>query len=192
MKRFMMSAVLAVFTLACGGGAGGGAKMDIKVGGKDTSLVVKTDGTYRSVKTFTDINGKITTATSFDVYLANYEMDPTSPVTMRKPLTAADQVRVALHLVGEEGTDRQTDLKPGIYKADAGSKFMKVDSLIVSTFADGKEVNTSFDAQSSQSKITGQVEVKSITADSISGTIDVTDGDKNVKGSFTAKIAPKK
>ncbi|MBK9767513.1 MAG: hypothetical protein IPP63_11110, partial [Chloracidobacterium sp.] len=59
-------------------------------------------------------------------------------------------------------------------------------------FADGKETNTNFDTSFSASKITGQVEIKSVTADTVSGTIDVTEGDKSVKGSFTAKIAVKK
>lgn len=194
MKQFIMSAVLVAFGFACGGGGitGSGSKVDIKLGGKDTDLAVKASGTYKTVKTFTDISGNITKATAFDIYVANYDMDPTSPMTMRKPLTAADQVRLAFQLVGEEGTDHNSELKPGTYKADPTGKYMKLDSLTVSTFADGKEINTRFETMSSTSKITGQVDVKSITADSISGTIDVTDGDKTLKGSFTAKIAAKK
>ena len=190
MKRIFMILVIVNIALACGGGAGG-ASIAIKAGGKDMNLATKTSGTYKTVKTFTDINQNITKATAFDVYLANYEMDATSPMTMRKPLTTPDQVRLSMQLVGAEGTDHNSEFKPGVYKTDPAGKYMKLDSLGITTFADGKEVNTRFDTMSS-SKISGQVEVKTVTADSISGTIDVTDGDKTIKGDFVAKIAAKK
>lgn len=190
MKRILMIFVVASLAYACGGA--GGSTIAIKSGGKDVSLAAKTSGTYKTVKTFTDINQNITKATAFDIYLASYEMDSTSPSTMRKPLTAADQVRLSMQLVGAEGTDQNSEFKPGVYKADPTGKFMKLDSLGIATFADGKELNTRFETSTSTSKIAGQVEVKSVTAEAISGTIDVTDGDKTVKGDFTAKIAAKK
>lgn len=193
MIRTMIIGVLLASFAACGGGAGvSSSKMEIKAGGKDIKLETKSSGTARNVKTFTDTAGKITTATSMYVFMANFDLDTTNMGTMRKPLTAADQVRLTLQLIGQEGTDQNSEFKPGIYKADPKEKFMKVDSVIVSTFADGKETNASFDTMFSGSKITGQVEVKSVTADSIGGTIDVTDGDKSVKGTFSAKIAAKK
>jgi hypothetical protein len=181
--------IAGLFFAACGGGAG---KIDIKIGGKDTSLAVKSSGSDKSVKTFTDKENKVTTATSFYAIAANYDMETTNVATMKKPLTAPEQARVMVQLIGEEGTDQKSDLKPGTYKADPAGKFMKVDSLSVITFADGKEVNTSFDMTFSGSKVTGEVRVKSVTADAISGEIDITEGDKSVKGTFTAKIAAKK
>jgi|CXWL01.1.fsa_nt_gi hypothetical protein len=190
MKRILMIFVIASIACACGGA--GGSAIAIKTGGKDVSLASKSSGTYKTVKTFTDIDQNITKATAFDIYLANYEMDSTSPMTMRKPLTSADQVRLSMQLIGAEGTDQNSEFKPGVYKADPAGKYMKLDSLGFTTFVDGKEVNTRFETMSSTSKITGQVEVKSVTADAISGTIDVTEGDKTIKGDFTAKIAAKK
>lgn len=193
MKNLMIIFSLSLLFAACGGGSlGSSAKMDIKIAGKDTVLHVKSSGTSKNVKTFTDTAGKITTATSMYAAMANFDLDLTNMGTMRKPLTAADQVRVTIQLIGQEGTDQNSEFKPGVYKADPKEKFMKVDSVIVSTFADGKELNTSFDTMFSGSKITGQVDVKSVTADLISGTIDVTDGDKSIKGDFSAKIAAKK
>ena len=106
MKQLLTIIVFAMILTACGAGTGGSAKIDIKVGGKDVSLETKTSGTYKNVKTFTDINGKATTATTFQVGLANYEMDPATPLTMSKPLTSPDQVRLMIQLVGEEGTER--------------------------------------------------------------------------------------
>jgi len=194
MKKLLIIALGLLFAACGGGGIGGGsAKMDIKAGGKDTVLAIKSSGTDKSVKTFTDKEGKITTATSFYAITANYDMDTTNAASMKKPLSAPDQARVMLQLIGEEGTDLKSEFKPGTYKADPAGKFMKLDSLVVTTFADGKEAATSFDTNFSGSKITGQVIVKSVTADAISGDIDVTEGDKSVKGTFTAKIAaPKK
>lgn len=189
MKKLLIIAASFLLMAACGGGS---AKMDIKIGGKDTSLAVKSSGSDKGVKTFTDKEGKITTATYFYAVMANYDMDTKSVATMKKPLTAADQARVMLQLVGEEGTDQKSEFKAGTYKADPTGKFMKLDSLTVLTFADGKEVSTNFDTSFSTSKITGEVRVKSVTAEEISGEIDVTDGDKSVKGTFTAKIPPAK
>ena len=183
--------MLVALCFACGAG-GGSSKVEIKAGGKNISLEVKSSGTSNSVKTFTDSAGKITTATAMSVFIANFDVDTTNAGTMRKPLTSADQVRLSVQLIGQEGTDQNSEFKPGIYKADPKEKFMKVDSLIVTTSADGKDVNTNFDTMFSGSKITGQVEVKSVTADAINGTIDITDGDKSVKGAFSARVAAKK
>jgi hypothetical protein len=191
MKKLLIIAA-SILLAACGGAGGGSAKMDIKIGGKDTSLAVKSSGSDKGVKTFTDKDGKMTTATSFYAIMANYEMDTKNVATMKKPLTAADQARVMLQLIGEEGTDQKSEFKAGTYKADPTGKFMKVDSLTVFTFVDGKEVSTSFDTSFSTSKITGEVRVRSVTAEEISGEIDITDGDKSVKGTFTAKIPPPK
>ena len=189
MRKLLLIAAGLLF-LACGSGS---AKMDIKVGGKDTSLTVKSSGSDKSVKTFTDKENKVTTATAFYAVMANYDMDTTNAASMKKPLTAPEQARVMLQLIGEEGTDQKAEFKPGTYKADPAGKFMKVDLLSVTTFADGKEVKTDFDMTFSGSKVTGEVRVKSVTADAISGEIDITEGDKSVKGTFTAKIpAPKK
>ena len=192
MKR-LIALTIGCMAFGCGGGAtsGGSSTMDINIGGKASTLAIKSSGSNKTVKTFTDASGKMTTATSFHATMANYDLDTTNGSTMRKPLTAPEQVRLSLQLVGAEGTDQNGELKPGVYKADAKEKFMKVDSLMVSTFADGKETNTNFETQFSASKITGQVEVTSVTADAISGKIDVTDGDKSVKGNFTANIAKK-
>ena len=192
MKRLVVIAVFTLASMCCtGAGTAGSAPLVIKAGGKDTSLTVRSSGSDKSVKTFTDKENKITTATSFHAVMANYDLDTKTVGAMKKPVTAPDQVRLQLQLIGEEGTDQKSELKPGIYKADPKEKFMKVDYLAVATFSDGKETNTSFDMTFSGSKVTGMVEVTSVTADAITGTIDITDGDRSVKGPFVAKIIQK-
>jgi len=140
MRKILFAVSLAAFVTACGGA--GGSSLAIKTGGNDVSLTTRSGGTYKNVKTFTDIDQSITKATAFDIYLANYDMDVGNPVAMRKPLTSPDQVRVSMQLIGEQGTDQNSEFKPGIYKADPAEKLMKLDSLSVATFADGKEVTT--------------------------------------------------
>ncbi len=192
MKKFAVIAIFALATMGCtGAGTAGSAPLAIKAGGQDTSLIVKSSGSDKSVKTFTDKENKVTTATSFHAVIANYDLDTKNVRSMKTPLTAPEQVRLQLQLIGEEGTDQKGELKPGVYKADPKEKFMKVDYLAVATFADGKETNTSFDMTFSGSKVTGKVEVTTVTADEISGTIDITDGDKSVKGPFVARIVQK-
>ncbi len=62
---------------------------------------------------------------------------------------------------------------------------------MITTFADGKEKTDNFDTMSSMSKADGEVKITAVTADSVSGEINVTEGDKTIKGTFTAKL-PKK
>lgn len=191
MKRILLFICAALIFAACGGGIGG-SKLDIKAGGKDSALNIKSSGSGTATKTFTDKDGKMSTASTTSIYLASYDLDTTNVGTMRKPLTAADQMRVGMSLVGEEGTNDKSPLKVGTYKAGPTEKFSKVDWLSVSTFADGKEAKTDFDTNFSTSKITGGVKITSVSGDAINGEIDVTDGDKSIKGSFTAKMPGKK
>jgi predicted small secreted protein len=181
MKK-ILAFVLAAFVFAA---CGGGSKLDIKEGGKDSTLNIKSSGGYTSFKRFTDKEGKVTKATLTHIYLANYDLD----YDMQKPLTAADQIRVGMALVGEE--DKAT-FKTGTYRTSTFQNYNKLDWLSVSAFADGKETKTDFDMNFPQSKISGEVRITSVTDDSISGEIDVTDGDKSIKGSFTAKLPGKK
>lgn len=67
-------------------------------------------------------------------------------------------------------------------KAD---KINSVRSIIIVTFADGKETKTAFDTRGLTPKAGGDVK---ITADSIGGEVNLTEGDKSIKGTFTAKL----
>lgn len=192
MYKFLILLLLSSFAAACAAsGTASTAPLDIKSGGKAAKLEIKASGTDKSVKTFTDKTGKVSTATSLDAIVANHELDAKNFGSMRKPVTAADQVKLAFQIIGADGTDQNAEMKPGIYKADPKELYMKVNFLSVSSFADGKAETTNFDTNFSTSTITGQIEVTSITADAITGTIDVTEGDKSVKGPFTAKITKK-
>jgi hypothetical protein len=139
-------------------------------------------------KTFTDINQKITTAATYNVYAANYDLDAGNfAMTLQKPLTSDDQVLVEFSLVGEEGTNEKAPLKAGAYSAKA-DKYMKVESAGIVTRKGGADNKNWLD----RSTLTGQVKLSVVTEDSISGDIDVTAGESSIKGSFTAKILKRK
>jgi hypothetical protein len=187
MKKLWLMILVTVLVSACAAAGGGSSKLDIKIAGKDSTLNVKSGGVYYG-NVISTAPGKPNVQTfAHDIYLANYELDTTSGVTMRKPLTAADQMRVELQLTGEDGTKTDSPFKVATYTARA-DKFNRVRSVIIVTFADGKETKTVFDTMGLTPKTDGEVKLTAVTADSISGEVNLTDGDKSIKGNFTAKL----
>jgi hypothetical protein len=108
-------------------------------------------------------------------------------MTLDKPLTSDDQIRVMFSLIGEQGTDGKAPLKAGAYSARA-DKFMRVETVGIVSRKSGVDNKVWLD----RNALTGQVKVTSASADEISGDVDVTSGDTSIKGSFTAKILKRK
>ena len=149
---------------------------------------VKSAYTYAVTKTFTDINGKMTTAASYRTYVANYDLDAANfSMTLDKPVTSDDQVRVVFSLVGDEGTNDKSPPKTGTYSAKS-DKFMKVEDVTLISRKGAGENKASLD----RNTLNGTVKVTSASADTIAGDIDLTAGDATVKGSFTAKVLKRK
>lgn len=192
MKNLLIILCVSFLLTACGAaGIGTSApKLNVKTGGKDATLEVKTGGVYYGNVISTSPGKPSIQTFSHSIYLANYEMDTTNAATMKKPLTAPEQIRVQIGLQGEEGTKDDSPFKVGTYNLKA-ERFNKVSTVVITTFADGKEKSDSFDTMSSMSKAEGEVKITAVTADSVSGEINVTEGDKSIKGTFTAKL-PKK
>jgi hypothetical protein len=194
-KKLLICAIafLGAFILSCSsvGGESSSAKLNIRVGGKDAVLNVKSGGVYYG-NVISTAPGKPNVQTFCHyIVVANYEMDTTNLATMKKPLTSADQMRVMFSLTGEDGTNTDSPFKVGIYDA-AGDKINEVRSLSVITQEDGKDKEEDFDTMSGSSKTAGTVKITSVTKDSVSGEIDVTEGDRSVKGTFTARLPQKK
>ena len=187
MKKLWLMIIATLLVSACGAAGGGSPKLDVKVGGKASTLNLKSGGVYYGNVISTSPGNPNVQTFAHDIYLANYEMDTTSPVTMRKPLTAPDQMRVELQLTGEDGTNPDSPFKIATYSAKA-DKINRVRSIIVVTFADGKETKTNFDTMGLTPKADGDVKITAITADSISGEVNLSEGDKSIKGTFTAKL----
>jgi hypothetical protein len=177
---------------ACGGAAGTASspKLDIKLGGKDSTLVQKS-GAVSYGNVISTAPGKPDMQTfAHTIVLANYEMDTTNLGTMRKPMTAPGQVRLLMELTGEDGTNEKSPFKVGTYDTKA-DKFNKLRTLFVTVPLNGKDDDTMFDTSFSGSKIEGTAKITAVTDDSISGEINVTEGANSIKGNFTAKL-PKK
>jgi hypothetical protein len=168
---------------------GGASSLHLKsavTGEKDVS--VKSSYAFAVTKSFTDINGKITTASAYNIYVANYDLDAGNfAMTMDKPLTSDDQMRAVFSLIGEEGSNDKTALMAGTYSAKA-DKFMKAESAGIVARKGGADVKSWLD----RSMLTGDVKVTSATADEISGEVNLTSGDMAIKGSFTAKVLKRK
>ncbi len=185
----LLSFSVVALTLAVSCSTGGSSGLHIKstaTGEKD--LATKGGYAFAVTKSFTDISGKISFASAYNVYVANYDLDAGNfAMTLDKPLTSEDQVRVVFNLIGEEGTNDKSPLKAGTYSAKA-DKFMKVETVGIVSRRGSSDTKTWFD----RSTLSGQVKITSASADEIAGDIDVTAGDNSVKGSFTAKILKRK
>lgn len=187
MRRTILLTALLVCAWLAGACLAGSPKLEIKLAGKATTLDLKSSGVYYG-NIINTVPGQPPVQTSDHyIYLANYEMDP----TMRKPLTAPEQLRVGISLLGEAGTKDDSPFKVGIYDAKA-EKINAIYSISVATFIDGKQVETDFDTHSSDKKVSGAVKITSVTAETVSGEVDLTEGDKSIKGTFTAKLPQKK
>jgi hypothetical protein len=163
--------------------------MKLKWPGVDQKeMPVKSSYAFGITKTFTDVNNKITTAPSYRVYAANYDLDAANfAVTMNKPLASDDQVRVTFSLVGDQGGNEKSPLKAGEYTTKA-DKFMKVEDASIVTRKDGKDDTLWLE----RSALAGNVKVASVSGDTVTGEADLTDGQSAIKGPFTAKILPRK
>ena len=185
---FLLVSVVALSLSACSKGSGGNSLHVKSPAAGEKDVAVKSGFAFAVTKSFTDINQKITTAVVYNVFTADYDLDGTNfGMTLEKPMTSEDQMRVVFSLVGEEGTKDPAPLKAGTYSAKA-DKYMKVETVGIVTRKGSADTKTWFD----RSTLTGQVTVTSVSDDSISGDIDVTAGDSAIKGSFTAKILKRK
>lgn len=157
-------------------------------GAAEKEMPSKSSYAFPVTKSFTDVNQKITTAVTYNLYVANYDLDSGNfAMTLDKPMASEDQMRVVFSLVGEEGTNENSALKTGTYSAKA-DKYMKVETVGIVTRRGNADLKNWLD----RSTLSGDVKVTSVSADSVSGDIDVTAGEATINGSFTAKILKRK
>jgi hypothetical protein len=179
---------LALVVVGCGKNGGGGNLLVKSPATGEKELPQKSGYAFAVNKTFTDTAGKITSAASYRVYAANYDLDAANfAMTMDKPLSADDQVRLVLSLVGDQGTNDKSPLKTGTYSARA-EKFLKVEDVAVVSRKGGADNKVWLD----RSALTGDAKVNSVSGDTITGEVDLTSGAISIKGPFTAKILVRK
>ena len=169
--------------------SGEGSHLHVKpAGGSEKEMPIKSSFAFPVTKSFTDVNQKITTAVSYNVYVANYDLDSGNfAMTLDKPMASEDQMRVVFSLVGEEGTNENSALKTGTYSAKA-DKYMKVETVGIVTRRGSADVKSWLD----RSTLSGDVKITSVSGDPVSGDIDVTAGEASINGSFTARILKRK
>ena len=187
----LMVAAIAFASLLVIGGCGktGGGGIHVKSANTgDKELATKSSYAFGVTKTFTDISGKMSTASAYYTYAANYDLDAGNfAMTLDKPLTSDDNVRVVFSLIGEEGTNDKSPLKAGTYSAKA-DKYMKVESVGIVSRKGGADTKFWLD----RTTLTGEVKLTSASADELAGDINVSAGDNSIKGSFTAKVLKRK
>ena len=177
-----------IFVAGCSKDAGGSG-LHVKspaTGEKD--VAVKSSYAFAVTKSFTDTNNKITMASAYNVDAANYDLDAANfAMTLNKPLTSDDQIRVEFTLVGEQGTDGKSAPKAGTYSAKA-DKFMKVETVGIVSRKGGADSKVWLD----RSTLTGEAKVTSVSGEKMSVDVDLSAGETSIKGSFTARILTRK
>jgi hypothetical protein len=185
---FLFVIIFALLIVGCSR-TGGSTELHVKsAAAGDKDVATKSAFADPVTKTFTDINGKMTTAVVYNIHAANYDLDAGRfGASLNNPMPADDSIRVMFSLVGEEGTKENSPLKTGTYSAKA-DKYMKVETVGIVTRKGGTDIKNWFD----RSTLNGEVRITSVSGDSASGEIDVTAGQNAIKGSFTAKILQRK
>ena len=177
-----------LFASGCSESAGGGSLKVKSPATGEKELSRKSGYAFAVTKSFTDTSGKITTAASYRVYAANYDLDAGNfAMTLDKPLASEDQVRVVFSLVGQQGSNDKSAPVVGTYSAKA-EKFMKVEDVAVVSRRGGADNKAALD----RSTLSGAAKVSSVSGDAISGEVDLTSGAISIKGPFTAKILVRK
>jgi len=193
MQKFLVVFLAALFLTGCGGASSGASdnKLNVKLGGKDSTLNLKPGAVYYG-NVIATLPGKPNIQTfAHTIYLSNYEMDTSYPGWVRKPLASRDHMRIDIQLTGEDGTKDDSPFKVGSYSAKA-DKFNTVRSIIVNRVSDGKETKTSFETLSSGKGVDGEVKITEVTANTVSGEVNLSEADKSIKGTFTANLPRKK
>jgi len=184
---FLCLIALALVFVGCSKSGGGNMQVKSPATG-DKELPQKSGYAFAVIKSFTDTSGKITTAASYRVYVANYDLDAGNfAMTLDKPLSSDDQVRLVFSLVGDQGTNDKSPLKAGTYSAKA-DKFMKVEDVAVVSRRGGADNKAALD----RSTLSGEAKVSSVSDDMITGEVDLTSGAISIKGPFTARILLRK
>ena len=179
---------LTLIVAGCSKSAGGGNMLVKSPATGERELPQKSGYAFAINKTFTDTSGKISSAANYRVYVANYDLDAGNfAMTLDKPLSSDDQVRVVFSLVGDQGTNDKSPLKTGTYSAKA-DKFMKVEDVAVVSHKGTADNKATLD----RSTLTGDAKVNSVSGDTITGDVDLTSGAISIKGPFTAKILMRK
>lgn len=186
MKKLLipLTILIGVFLVACGGG--GSSEVTVKVDGQDKKFEPSSTWAYHSTKTFSyPENGKtvMTKSSISSIVLANYKLDTEQAfISLNKQkIDKPEQIKIMFSITGEKDSSVDVPVKAGEYTAEA-ERFSKVDGVTIYYLADGNEKRVSLNDR----KLKGKINISGVSNGTISGDIDVTDGENSVKGSFSA------
>ena len=189
----LMMFCLALGLAACGGGgSGSGGSNKITMHYKKLNSEEKVDKEFSIKSAFAtaswiNVPGSTTSerVTRYYITLSDFDYDPQTSSSKPK---AEGQATVEIDFFADKGAPVETPIKPGSYEfANRGvtpwNSYGKINNIIAYTFIGGKndEYSRAYNAK-------GTVKITSVTADAVSGELDLTqDNGGIIKGSYIAK-----
>lgn len=189
MKMILFTAICLVglFLSGCGAvGSAGSEQVTVKYPGTDSRVVDLQDGGfYSNTKTWTWKGNRETTPVYY-LCSANHQFITDGYSALGKDVEKAEDVKICFQLNGPKG-DKETPLETGSYKPAGvsmanGPHYNSISSVLILTHEDGKPKEHSM----TMFKTKGEIKLTSVTDDSISGEVDLDDGENAVKGTFSA------
>lgn len=191
MKKQVLSITFLIigagFSISCGAAGSSPGVLTLKYPTTDKQeMPVKSGGFYTSTKSWSR-NNQMSKSSSYFVCVSDSDIDMTQgAISIGAPVKTDAQTKVCFNIDGAENTDDKTPPKAETYPAAKRSDsfaFNSVSSASIRTFKDGKEVKHFLN----ESKMTGDVKITTATENTMSGEINLSDGEKEIKGTFTAK-----
>lgn len=195
MKKLLTIILASVFFTACGGtgsiGSTGGTpptQLKVLVNEQEKTLDIKSIGVFYGKNVLNNVAGKAKLETfRHSLYFANFDADFTKEGAAETAMTAPDQVVVRVSLTGEDGTKEDSPLKVGTYSVK-NEWINDVNAASIMSFQKGTKTETQFSPMSTMTNTEGEVKITSVTADTVSGEINLTETGRAIKGTFTAKL----
>lgn len=158
--------------------------LTVSSGGKESALEVKS-GTYQMSATNYSAGGKSETASEAVFFIANFDMAQ-SRAGGNKPENG--QMVAAFTLIGASGTNEKTPIQVGTYpvrsgEAENATRFNITTKCGMVMFENGAQS----DKKLATSRLQGETKITAVAGDTVSGEINVTDGESTIKGTFVAK-----
>lgn len=189
---FTTFCLISVIFMACGSTSGPGS-LTLKYPGNEIQEVpLKSGGYYTSTKTY-NINGNRSTSSSYFICVANYEIDLSQgAISIGASVKGENQTKVCFSLNGEENGDEKTPLKTGSFppakSMASGPAYNSVDNASIRSFKDGKETKHFLNL----AKTNGEIKITSVSGDTVNGEVNLSDGENEINGTFSAKAFKKK
>ena len=176
--------VLGLLALGCGL-MGGGQGIAVETDGK--SATVEPKSTAVIVDTVGDTSsGKAMVSHTF--VIANYDLgDKVSKMSLQGSAKEEGKMRVEFTIIGAKGTDEKTPVKQGEYPSRVGNTGSPENTANGGRFSYAGEKREESKGTSLADMKAGKIKIDSVSGDTITGEVDLTDGTTSIKGKFSVK-----